>query len=104
MIAAILRADGRTVVYNEEGSNQIEGVVTLVLTHATLGGRVKADVLLIESDERYAAHTFRYFHPTEFVVTNLYRDQLTRNGHPEWVYDSILPALHPETELILKRA
>ena len=26
MIAAILRADGRTVLYNEEGSNQIEGV------------------------------------------------------------------------------
>lgn len=101
MIAAVLRADGKTVVYNEEGSNQIEGVTTLVLTHATLGGRVRADVLLIESDERYAAHTFRYFHPTEFVITNLYRDQLTRNGHPEWVYDSILPALHPETELIL---
>ena len=101
MIAAVLRADGKTVVYNEEGSNQIEGVTTLVLTHATLGGRVKADVLLIESDERYAAHTFRYFHPTEFVVTNLYRDQLTRNGHPEWVYDSILPAIHPDTELLL---
>ena len=101
MIAAILRADGKHVVYNEEGSNQIEGVVTLVLTHATLGGRVRADVLLIESDERYAARSFRYFHPTEFVVTNLYRDQLTRNGHPEWVYNALLPAMHPETELIL---
>ena len=101
MIAAILRADGKNVVYNEEGSNQIEGVTTLVLTHATLGGRVRADVLLIESDERYAAHSFKFFHPTEFVVTNLYRDQLTRNGHPEWVYDAILPAIHPETELIL---
>ena len=101
MIAAILRADGRRVIYNEEGSNQIEGVATLVLTHATLGGKVRADVLLIESDERYAARSFRYFHPTEFVVTNLYRDQLTRNGHPEWVYDAILPAVHPETELIL---
>ena len=101
MIAAILRADGRQVIYNEEGSNQIEGVTTLVLTHATLGGKVRADVLLIESDERYAARSFRYFHPTEFVVTNLYRDQLTRNGHPEWVYDAILPAIHPETELIL---
>ena len=101
MIAAVLRADGKTVVYNEEGSNQIEGVATLVLTHATLGGKVRADVLLIESDERYAAHTFRFFHPTEFVITNLYRDQLTRNGHPEWVYDAILPALHPDTELIL---
>lgn len=101
MIAAILQADGKTVVYNKEGSNQIEGVTTLVLTHATLGGTVKADVLLLESDERYAQYTFRYFHPTEFVITNLYRDQLTRNGHPEWVYDSILPALHPNTELIL---
>ena len=101
MIAAILRAGGKTVVYNEEGSNQIEGVTTTVLTNATLTGRVKADVLLIESDERYAAHSFRYFHPTEFVITNLYRDQLTRNGHPEWVYDAILPAIHPDTKLIL---
>jgi len=101
MIAAILRSDGKTVVYNEEGSNQIEGVTTLALTHATLSGRVKADVLLIESDERYAARTFQYFHPTEFVITNLYRDQLTRNGHPEWVYDAILPAIHPETKLLL---
>ena len=101
MIAAILRADGKNVVYNEEGSNQIEGVTTLVLTHATFGGKVKADVLLLESDERYAKFSFQFFHPTEFVITNLYRDQLTRNGHPEWVYDAILPAIHPETELIL---
>ena len=101
MIAAILRADGKNVVYNEEGSNQIEGVTTLVLTHATFGGKVKADVLLLESDERYAKFSFQFFHPTEFVITNLYRDQLTCNGHPEWVYDAILPAIHPETELIL---
>ena len=101
MIAAILRAGGKTVVYNEEGSNQIEGVTTLVLTPAPLGGKVQADVLLIESDERYAARSFQYFHPTQFVVTNLYRDQLTRNGHPEWVYDALVPAIHPETELIL---
>ena len=101
MIAAILRAGGKTVVYNEEGSNQIEGVTTMVLSHATLGGKVKADVLLIESDERYAAHSFKFFHPTHFVITNLYRDQLTRNGHPESVYDAILPALHPDTELLL---
>ena len=101
MIAAILRTGGKHVVYNEEGSNQIEGVTTLVLTHATFGGKVKADVLLIESDERYAAHSFKFFHPTQFVIANLYRDQLTRNGHPEWVYDAILPAIHSDTELIL---
>ena len=101
LIAAVLRESGRRVVWNAEGSNQIEGVATLILTHANLRGQVRADVLLIESDERYAAHTFRWFHPTHFVITNLYRDQLTRNGHPEAVYSAILPALPPETELIL---
>ena len=101
MIAAVLRSQGKSVIYNAEGSNQVEGVTTLLLTHATLGGKVKADVLLLESDERYARYSFRYFHPTEFVITNLYRDQLTRNGHPESVYEAILPAIHPETELIL---
>ena len=101
MIAAILRKSGKTVIYNEEGSNQIEGVTTLILSHATLTGAVRADVLLLESDERYARHSFRYFHPTHFVITNLYSDQLTRNGHPEWVYDAIAPAIHPDTTLVL---
>ena len=101
MIAAILTAAGRQVVYNKEGSNQIEGVTTLILSRCTLGRRVRGDVLLLESDERYARHTFRWFHPTHFVITNLYRDQLTRNGHPQWVYESILPAIHPDETLVL---
>ena len=101
MIAAILRVGGKEVIVNAEGSNQIEGVTTLILTHCTLGGRMKGDVLLLESDERYARYSFKWFHPTYFVITNLYRDQLTRNGHPEWVYDAILPAIHPDTTLVL---
>ncbi len=101
MIAAILRNAGKTVVYNAEGSNQIEGVTTLILCNATLGGKMKGDVLLLESDERYARYSFKYFHPTHFVITNLYRDQLTRNGHSEWVYDAILPAIHEDTTLVL---
>ena len=101
MIAAVLRADGKTVVYNEEGSNQIEGVTTLILCNSTLGGKMTADVLLLESDERYARRSFRWFHPTHVVITNLYRDQLTRNGSPEWVYNAILPALHPDTTCLL---
>lgn len=101
MIAAILTAAGRKVIYNKEGSNQIEGVTTLLLANSTPGGRVRGDVLLLESDERYAKYSFQWFHPTHFVITNLYRDQLTRNGHPEWVYAAIEPALHPDTTLVL---
>ena len=101
MIAHILMENGKKVAWNKEGSNQIEGVTTLVLNSANLFGKVKADILLIESDERFARYTFRYIKPTHYVITNLYRDQLTRNGHPEWVYNALLDSIHPETQLIL---
>ncbi len=101
MIAHILTENGKSVAWNKEGSNQIEGVTTLVLGNSTLGGKVKRDILLIESDERFAKYTFKYITPTHYVITNLYRDQLTRNGHPEWVYDAIRQSIHEETKLIL---
>ena len=101
MIASVLKASGKTVAYNSEGSNQIEGVTTMILNSCTLGGKMKQDVLLIESDERYTKYTFRWFHPTHYVITNLYRDQLTRNGHPEWVYDAIAESIFDDTTLIL---
>lgn len=101
MIASVLQAAGKTVAYNAEGSNQIEGVTTMILSSCTLSGKMKQDVLLIESDERYAKLTFRWFHPTYYVITNLYRDQLTRNGHPEWVFDAIAESIHDDTTLLL---
>lgn len=101
MIAHILIQNGKKVAWNKEGSNQIEGVTTLILNSSTLTGKVKADILLVESDERFARYTFRYITPTHYVITNLYRDQLTRNGHPEWVYDAIRESFRPGTKLIL---
>jgi len=103
MIATVLEENGKKVVWNKEGSNQIEGVTTLLLKNATLSGKVKGDVVVIESDERYARHTFKHIKPNYFAVTNLYRDQLTRNVHPFWIYDIIKDAvdLIPNATLIL---
>lgn len=101
MIASVLKASGKTVAYNAEGSNQIEGVTTMMLNYCTWGGKMKQDVLLIESDERYTKFTFKWFHPTHYVITNLYRDQLTRNAHPQWVFDAIKESVFDDTQLIL---
>ncbi len=101
MIAHILTKNGKKVAWNKEGSNQIEGVTTLILNSSTLSGKVNTDILLIESDERFAKYTFKYIKPTHYVITNLYRDQLTRNGHPEWVYNAIADSIHDGTQLIL---
>ena len=101
MIREVLEAAGLSVAYNAEGSNQTEGVTTFMLENADLKGEIQSDVVLMESDERYARHTFRHFVPTHYVITNLYRDQLTRNGHPEWIYGIIGESIHPGSELIL---
>lgn len=89
MVSAIIKKAGLRLAYNDKGSNQVEGVTTTVLHYATLGGVMRQDVLLLESDERYAKYSFKYFHPTHYVMTNLYRDQLTRNAHPDWVLADI---------------
>lgn len=101
MIKAVLDKIDKKVIYNGEGSNQIEGVTTFILNNCNLKGEVKADVVLMEADERYARLIFKYFKPTHYIITNLYRDQLTRNGHPEWIYEIIKDSIYEDTTLIL---
>ena len=103
MVANILTAAGVNLVYNKEGSNQTEGVATMLLKNSSLSGKVRGDVVLLESDERYAQYTFRHVKPSIFVITNLYRDQLTRNAHPYFIRDTIKTAvdLIPEAVLVL---
>lgn len=101
MIVQILERAHKRVCWNKEGSNQIEGIATMLIRDASLSGRVRSDVIVMESDEQYARHTFRYMKPTHFAVLNLYRDQMTRNGHPEFVFQRIQEAVKPDMELIL---
>ncbi len=101
MLVRCLTEAGQRVVWNKEGSNQIEGVTTMFLRACSLSGRVKCDTAVLESDEQYARHTFRYIRPTHFMILNLCRDQLTRNGHPEYVLERIAAAVGGDIKLIL---
>lgn len=101
MICDTLEENGYEVGCNIEGSNQTEGVTTMILNNSNLKGEVKKDVLVIESDERYLRHTLKFFKPKYLVVTNLYRDQMTRNGHPEFIYEIIKEAITDGIHLIL---
>jgi UDP-N-acetylmuramyl tripeptide synthase len=101
LLVAALEKNGKTVCWNKEGANQIEGVATMLLRYADLRGRVRCDMVVMESDEQYARHTFAFLKPSLFAVLNLYRDQMTRNGHPEYIYDRIAEAISPEMDLFL---
>lgn len=101
MIAHTLEEAGYKIGCNKEGSNQTEGVTTMILNNCNIKGEVKKDVLVIESDERYLRRTLKYFNPKYLVVTNLYRDQMTRNGNPEVIYDVIKEAISDGIHLVL---
>ena len=93
MIVHALEVAGKKVGWNREGSNQTEGVATLLLRVASFSGKVKCDAIVMECDERYAKKIFEQVKPSALLVTNLCRDQLTRNGHPEFIEDCIRAAI-----------
>lgn len=101
MIVSALEANGLTVAYNSEGANQLDGVATFVLCNANSKGEVKKDVLVVEADEQSARHIFKFFTPTHYVINNLYRDQLSRNGHPERIFGIIKESIKEGSRLIL---
>jgi lipid II isoglutaminyl synthase (glutamine-hydrolysing) len=81
MIAAELRAAGRTVVHNRAGSNMSWGVAT-----ALLEGR--GDEGLFEVDEAWLPKVAAALHPRVLVLGNLFRDQLDRYGELERLADA----------------
>ncbi len=101
LIRKVAIATGKRVVCNSEGSNQTEGVATALLKACSLTGKVNADIVVLESDERFCQYTFKQLAPSHIVVLNLYRDQLTRNGHSDFVKGELKKGLAQTATLIL---
>ncbi|MDA0289468.1 MAG: Mur ligase family protein [Actinobacteria bacterium] len=86
MIAALLRAHGVAVFSNRAGGNLPQGLASAVVGDAGLGGRVSADIAVLEVDEAYAGMIADALAPDWVVLTNIQVDQLNRFGEPENVY------------------
>lgn len=80
MIAGILKADGHTVLINQEGANLITGVTAAFIKNASLWGRLKCDYACLEVDEASFPGVCSWVKPSLVVVTNFFRDQLDRYG------------------------
>ena len=101
VIAEVLRKAGHTVVHNSSGANLTAGITTMFLENCSLSGKIKADYIVYEMDERYAKFVFKDILPTHIVVTNITRDQPPRQGDFDLVYEEIKKALPKGASLIL---
>lgn len=85
-LSHILRQKGLKVVNNKDGSNLNSGIISVFIKNSTLSGRIKADAAVLEIDEDATAGLCREIQPQYLIITNLYRDSISRNAHHEFVY------------------
>jgi len=101
LIAATLRELGLQVAHNQEGANMKSGIISMLLRHSTLTGRIRADAVVAELDERSCKHVFGFLRPQLVVVTNVTRDQPPRQRHTDFILSEIETALSGDEHLII---
>ena len=101
LISDALDSAGRKVLSNRYGSNIAAGVASALIEGSTLFGKPKYDVAVLECDERSARLIFPGLKPDLILITNIFRDSMRRNAHPEYIADFLTSGIPKGTELLL---
>jgi lipid II isoglutaminyl synthase (glutamine-hydrolysing) len=101
LLAEALELEGLRVASNRSGSNLAAGVATTLIGAVTWTGRPRADIAVIEMDERSAKLILPGLRPDVLVCMNLTRDSIKRNAHPAYIAWIVSSALSEQTSLVL---
>jgi len=101
MISDLLEAGGEDVLSNRLGSNINAGVATALIDGASITGRSKKRIAVLEIDERSARLIYPYLKPDCLVITNLFRDSMRRNAHSEYIASILTEYIPKTTKLVL---
>ncbi len=101
LLAEALKGEGLRVASNRYGSNLAAGVATALIDAVGWTGRSRADIAVIEMDERSARLILPGLAPDLLVCMNLARDSIKRNAHPAYIAWIISSALAEQTSLVL---
>lgn len=85
MLTGIVREHGLRVFTNPTGANLPQGIASSLLGEVSLGGKLAADIGVIEVDEAFGQVLCRELKPTGAVILNLQIDQIYRFFEPERV-------------------
>ena len=97
----IMSQTGKKVLSNNFGSNIKSGIATVLLKGVDIFNHSTYDMGIIEVDERSSMVIYPYLEPDYIIVTNLFRDSIMRNAHPEYIRSFITNAIPEKTKLIL---
>ena len=100
LIVAALREKYGDVLTNPSGSNMQQGIVTAFLAHKKK--KSSRPIAVLEVDEANVKMVTELVHPSVFVLTNIFRDQMDRYGEIYTTYEKIVAGikLAPEATII----
>lgn len=101
LLSDVLRDQSFHVLNNQLGSNVAAGIATSLLTGSTIFGKEKHEIAVLEVDERSSKRIYPFVKPDYLVITNLFRDSIMRNAHPQYIAHFIEEAVPNSTKLIL---
>lgn len=89
LVNHIFRDNGKKVVSNLEGANLLTGIATSLIKASTLTGKINTDYIIFEVDERSMPLIYDELPAKNILITNLQKDQINRNGDPDFIYRKI---------------
>ena len=101
IVVHTLRTARKTVTTNIEGANLIGGIATALLKNSTLLGKVKTEYICFEIDERSFPQIYKYLPAKNVCITNIQKDQVQRNGEPDFIYQKIKKTINKDVTLFL---
>ena len=101
IIVHTLKTAGKAVTTNIEGANLIGGIATALIKNSTLLGKVKTEYICCEIDERSFARIYEYLPAKNVCITNLQKDQVQRNGEPDYIYQKLKKVINKDMTIFL---
>ncbi len=101
LISYMIRSSGRKVATNSEGANMMGGVATTLIKNSTLFGKFNKEYLVLEIDERSLEKIYKALPANNLVITNLQKDQVQRNGDPDFIYRKLEKVINKKMTLFL---
>ncbi len=101
LLAHTLVSAGKSVACNTEGANMMGGVATTLIKNSTLSGVFNKEFLVLEIDERSFPGIVKLLPGRNLGLTNLQKDQVQRNGDPDFILRKFKNAIDTGMTLFL---
>lgn len=101
LTAHTIKSAGKLVATNSEGANMMSGVATTLIKNSNMFGKFNKEFLVLEIDERSLRNIIKVLPTKNLCISNLQKDQVQRNGDPDFIYQMFKNAMNKDITLFV---